>query len=219
MGRRGVGARLLPIVGEGHLAFRGAGVAEQGKVPARYQRMIVAADVLIRALANVGIIALVDEATGFQRDRASDALAKILEMFIAKELLPYVRMFPQAYYEQLFRLRGLEFPRDTVRRPQYFGHLTNDIIYRRLAPGILEELRRVTPRRPDGRLKHPFQRRLTEEIGHPKLRDLMTSVVTIMRLSNDYPDFIDKLDKIHPRYGETMKLALSAPEQDGGKGL
>jgi hypothetical protein len=220
-GMRSVGydARLLPMVAEVYLRFRDAALAEQGKPPARYERMILAADVLIRGLANVGIIALVDEATGFQRDRASDALAEILEKFIAKELQPYVRMFPQAYYEHLFRLRGLEFPRDTVKRPQYFGHLTNDIIYRRLAPGVLEELRRVTPRRPDGRRKHPFQRRLTDELGHPKLRDLLISVVTVMRLSTDYQDFIEKLDQIHPRYGETMKLALSPPEQDGGRGL
>ncbi len=40
---------------------------------------------MVRALAHVGIIALVDEATGYQRERASDALATILESFIAKE--------------------------------------------------------------------------------------------------------------------------------------
>lgn len=221
LGARSVGydARLLPMVAEVYLRFRDAELANNGKVPARYQRMIAAADILMRALANVGIIALVDEATGFQRDRASDALAKILEAFIAKELQPYVRMFPQAFYEQLFRLRGLDFPRDTVKRPQYFGHLTNDIIYRRLAPGILDELRRVTPRRPDGRLKHGFPRRLTEDFGHPKLRELLISTVTIMKLSSDYADFIDKLDQIHPRYNETIKLALPPPQNDDGKGL
>jgi hypothetical protein len=221
LGGKGVGydARLLPMVAEVYLRFRDEALKENGEVPARYERMLAAADLLVRALANVGIIALVDEATGFQRDRATDALATILEAFIAKELQPYVRTFPTDFYAQLFRLRGLEFPRDTVKRPQYFGHLTNDIVYRRLAPNVLAELRKVTPRRDDGRLKHAFFRRLTEDIGHPKLREHLASVVTMMKLSGDYNDFILKLDQIHPRYGETGLLALPPPPNDSGTGL
>ena len=60
---------------------------------------------------------------------------------------------------------------------------------------------------------------VTEEFGHPKLRELLISEVTIMRLSSDYEDFIDKLDQIHPRYNETMKLALPTPQKADGKGL
>jgi hypothetical protein len=105
-----------------------------------------------------------DEATGFQKDRAANALAEILEKFIAKELRPWVATFPNEYYEQLFRLRGLDFPRDSVKRPRYFGHLTNDIIYARLAPKVLEELKSATPRAPDGRvglaLRHDLRRAL-----------------------------------------------------------
>lgn len=209
-GGKGVGydARLLVQVAEVYLKLRDDLQRQKKEIPARYERMIAAADILMRALANVGIIGLVDEATGYQRYRAQDALAKILEEFIAKELRPYVRTFPVSFYENLFRLRGMEFPRDTVQRPRYFGHLTNDIIYARLAPGVLEELRNITPRREDGRLKHPFTRRLTEDIGHPKLREHLASIVTIMRLSGDYDDFMLKLDRIHPRYDKTIPLAL-----------
>ena len=79
-GGRGVGydARLLPQVAEVYLRFRDAMLRAHSDIPTRYERMIAAADILIRALANVGIIALVDEATGFQRTRAKDALARIL---------------------------------------------------------------------------------------------------------------------------------------------
>ena len=34
--------------------------------------------------------------------------------------------------------------------------------------------------------------------------DARTSVVTIMKLSRDYPDFEKKLDRIHPPFNETM---------------
>lgn len=164
-----------------------------------------------RGLTRLGIIGLVDEATGYQRQRAADALAKILEDFIAKELRPWVKTFPDKFYQELFRLRGLEYPRDTVSRPRYFGHLTNDIIYKRLAPGVLEELRKVTPKTPSGRRRGTYPQRLTEDVGHPKLREHLASVITAMELSDDYEDFITKLNKVRPRYGETIDMFPDEP--------
>jgi len=42
----------------------------------------------------------------------------------------------------MFRLRDLPFPPEKVNyRPSYFGYLTNDIVYRRLAPGVLTVLK------------------------------------------------------------------------------
>jgi len=217
-GSKGVGydARLLPQVAEVYLRFRDAVVTEKGKVPARYEHIVAAADILMRGLASVGIIALVDEATGFQRDRAKDALERILQEFIAKELRPWVHTFPAEFYEQLFRLRGLQYPKDSVKKPQYFGHLTNNIIYDRLAPGVRAELLRTTPRKPDGRLKHHLHRRLTEDLGHPRLREHLSSVITIMKLSSNYDDFGEKLNRIHQRYGNTYDLPF---DEDKGKGL
>jgi len=209
-GGKGVGydAALLPQVAEVYLKFRDSCLAAEGKIPKQYAHIVAAADVLVRGLANVGIIALVDEATGYQRDRARDALEKILQAFIAKELLPWVHTFPDEYYTCLFKLRGLEYPRDTVKKPQYFGHITNDIIYKRLAPAVLEELKKATPRDEKGRHKHQLHRRLTDDVGHPKLREHIASVVTVMKLANSYDHFISMLDRTHPRYGETAQLAL-----------
>ncbi len=217
-GSKGVGydALMLPQVAEVYLKFRDACLKAGGQVPQRYERMISAADLLMRGLANVGIIALVDEATGYQRERATDALARILEAFIAKELRPWVRTFPDEFYEHLFRLRGLSFPCDTVSKPKYFGHLTNDIIYKRLAPGVLDELKEMTPRDKKGRHTHQLFRRLTADVGHPKLREHLASVITVMKLSDCYDDFLAKLDRTHPRYGDTMLLPML---QDSGKGL
>lgn len=215
---RGVGydARLLPQVAEVYLKFRDEMLRQRREIPARYERMIAAADILVRGLANVGIIALVDEATGFQRDRAATALAEILEKFIAKELRPWVQTFPNEYYAQLFRLRGLEFPKDSVKRPQYFGHLTNDIIYARLAPKVLEELKNATPRTPEGRHKHHLHRRLTEDFAHPRLREHLAAVVTAMQLSDDYDDFLQKLDRVKPRFGETLQLPFDGERPKTG---
>jgi hypothetical protein len=203
----GYRAELLPDVCDIFADAERAGVLRKNQ-----QHIADACRLLSRGLTRVGIIGLVDEATGYQRERAADALAQILEKFIAKELQPWVKTFPQRFYDNMFRLRGLHFPKDTVKRPQYFGHLTNDVIYKRLAPGILDELRRVTPKLPSGRRKHPYTRRLTEEMGHPKLREHLEVVMALQTLSDSYDDFIHKLDRVKPRYGETIPLRLDGPE-------
>ena len=153
-------------------------------------------------------------ATPFQEFRARDALSRILEAFIAKELRAWIQTFPADFCEELFRLRGLDFPSESVKRPQYFGKLTNDIVYRRLAPGVLAKLKEVTPRNDSGRLKHKLFQRLTSNVGYPKLREHLGSVVAIMKLSEDWHDFMQKLDRLHPRYGDTIALPL-----DSGRGL
>jgi hypothetical protein len=195
----GYEATILHDICEAVLAAREAGVLQK-------QQMHIAkqAEILVRSFAKVGIIALVDEATGYQRERASTALAKILEAFISKDLQPWLHTFPDDFYEHLFRLRGLDYPPDTVKRPRYFGHLTNDIVYKRLAPGVLDELKKTTPKAPSGRPKHHLHRRLTPDLGHPKLREHMASIVTIMKLSDGYEDFKQKLDRLHPRFDETL---------------
>lgn len=198
----GYEATVLQEVCESILTARDKGLVltEQDK------RYAVHADMLMRGFARVGIIALVDEATGYQRDRAKDALAKILESFVAKELQPYMKTFPSDYYEQLFRLRGLSYPPEVANfRPQYFGKLTNDIIYKRIAPGLLRELKR---RNEGDEKKGKFFQRLTLDVGYQKLRDHLAAVVMAMKLSKDYPDFIGKLNQFYPRYGDNMMLDL-----------
>lgn len=205
----GYEATVLADICESVLAARKA-----NNLMKQQEHIATQCEILIRGFARVGIIALVDEVTGYQRDRASDALARILEAFIAKELRVWVQTFPADFYQELFRLRGLDFPTGSVKRPQYFGKLTNDIVYKRLAPGVLEKLKEVTERNDAGRPKHKLFQRLTSNIGYPKLREHLGSVVTIMKLSDGWKDFTQKLDRLHPRYGNTLSLPL-----DDGKGL
>lgn len=177
-----------------------------GELPLRQAQIGDQCEVLVRGFARVGIIALVDEATGYQKERARDALAQILEAFVAKELQPWVKTFPSDYYEQMFRLRGLPYPPEKAHyRPQYFGLLTNDIVYKRLAPGLLTELNTQAAK---DEKKGKLHQRLTSNVGHPKLREHLASVVTVMKLSKDYDDFTGKLDLVHPKYNEAMSLDL-----------
>jgi len=55
-------------------------------------------------LADVGMIALVDDVTRFQGIRARNVLAKTLESFIDNELQPWTKTFPKSFY--VFNERG-----------------------------------------------------------------------------------------------------------------
>lgn len=161
--------------------------------------------IIARAFQKLGVTGLIDEATGYQKLRSHDALSKLLEQYVEKEIQQWVKTFPDAFYEQLFRLRDLD-PGKNTNRPAYFGHLTNDIVYDRIAPKLREELKNTVPKGPTGRHKYQLFRHLTPDLGHPKLREHIASVVTIMRLSRDWDDFRSKLDSIHPKWSETIRF-------------
>jgi hypothetical protein len=144
----------------------------------------------------------VDEATGFQRDRARDALAQILEQFIAKELRPYTSTFPFEFYEQIFRLRGWPFNPENLKRPSVVAHWTNDFVYARLAPGVLEELRAKNPPI-DGRRKHKHFQWLTGNVGDPRLRTHLDGVWKLMRGSTSWEEFKGFLNRFYPRLSKT----------------
>jgi len=209
----GIKAEIIPSICDIYID-----ASKAGKLRSRQKQVAEQAMLLMRALAHVGIVALVDEATGYQKDRARDALAKILEAFVAKELQPYVSKFPASFYEEMFRLRQLPFDPESVKRPPYFGHLTNDIVYRRLAPGVWKELKSKVKRNHDGRPAHQLHRMLTPDVGDPRLKDLLTKVVTVMQLSERWGDFKIKLDRVAPAFDETMQLPFEI-EDDDGRGL
>lgn len=202
----GYNAELLPEICEIYLAARDAGALQP-----QQQHIARAAEVLVRGLARVGIIALVDEATGYQDIRTKNALEKILEDYVDRELQPYLKTFPDDFYKEMFRLKGKPYTADGLR-PRYFGVHTNDVVYRRLAPGVLDELKKVQERGSTGRGKHQLFQRLTQNIGYPKLREHLGSVVMLMKLSSDWDDFKEKLDQYHPlAEGSQVVLPMERP--------
>ena len=163
------------------------------------------ADILIRGLATVGIIALVDEVTGYQRMRSERALATILEKFIAKELQPWTRTFPYEFYKQIFRLKGWPGP-DGTKRPVIIAQYTNDIVYERLAPGVLKELQQRNPTRLTGGRRHRHHQWFTPDFGHPKLKEHLAAVTAFMRAAANWTVFQRNLNRAFPKLNETIPL-------------
>ena len=119
----GYRATLLPQVCEVYLAAREAGVlyASQLHIAERAEK-------LVRGLAAVGIIALVDEATGYQQVREKRALAAFLDRYLTDEMRAWTRTFPHEFYKEIYRLRG--WGDVTNGKPAVIGRDTNEIILR-----------------------------------------------------------------------------------------
>jgi hypothetical protein len=93
-------------------------------------------------------------------------------------------------------------------------------VWKRIAPGVLTELKRVIPKNAKGRRKATLSQALTRSIGYPKLREHLGAAVAYMTVSPDYPTFIKTLDAHRPRFHEQLEFPFEyRPEQDDGKGL
>jgi hypothetical protein len=211
-GQRTVGydAKLLPLVCEVYLKFRDDSLAKTGTVPRQYQHIIQHCDTLMRGLAQVGIIALVDEATGYQEARDRMALQAILDKFLRKEFAAWAKRFPDEFYQQIFRLRGWEWKGMKVNRPQVVAHYTNDLVWERLMPGILDQLRAKNPKNEKGNRKGKHHQLLTDDVGHPALAQHLFAVITLMRTENNWDDFKKRIDVALPRLGSNLKFTFMA---------
>ena len=198
----GYRAQLLPkVCWVYHEAFL------TGKLLPSQRHIAEACTTLLKALTNVAIDALVDEATGFQDIRAKNALIKLLEKYISKEALPWIKTFDEEFYKEMFRLHGYSYNSASVKRPMIFARRTEDI-YNRLSPGARKELQQLVKRGPSGRPTEKLFQHLTEYEGYKALTDLLHDAKIVMKLSNDARDYLRKLDRIHPRFDETIPLPL-----------
>lgn len=100
-------------------------------------RKAIAANVLISSLAKIGIIALIDEATGFQKERNPDALRILISQYIEESMRPWLKTFPDEFFFQLDRL--YKNKKTTPQsRPMYYGKFINKYIYDPIEHGYVK---------------------------------------------------------------------------------
>lgn len=170
-------------------------------------------EVLIRAFAKIGIVALVDEVTGYQEERDRDALHKLLEVYLSEEKLAWAKRFPDEFYKQIYRLKNWTWPPVGRAKPPLLGHITNDIVYDRLPTGVLSELRVRNPTLEETKRRqwrhHQF---LSAEIGQPDLRDHLLQVIAVMRVSKTWDAFKRNVDEAFPKSGSQIEMTLDKSE-------
>lgn len=193
----GMKAEFLPKICEIYLQARADGVLSKPQLPIARE-----CEIILTALAQIGIIALVDEASSYQEERAKDELQTLLKGYISEELRQWTKKFPNEFFKQVYRLHEWQYPnidKETMRaknHPQYVGQLINKYIYDRLPPGVKEELEKRNPTNEKGTRTHRHHQFLTEDIGDDNLQKQITQVVTLMRVSDDLESFKNLMDKL-----------------------
>jgi len=160
---------------------------------------------LLKGLTNYAIEDLVDQATGFDDLRKREAINRIIEKFVRVEAQPWVKMFDLDFYRQIYRLNGWTFDPEKTARPGVIGHWTNDI-YDRLAPGVRNELHARVKRNEKGKPTQKLSQYLTPEEGKPRLKELLEGVKALMKTSQEWKEFVLKMDIVYPRLNDTLML-------------
>ena len=205
----GYEATLLPRICEVILDAAKAGRLRQGASP-----MVDTADLLLRGFARVGIIALIDEATGYQSVRDKEALQEILNLYVGRELAKWAKRFPDEFYEQMFRLKGWHFDPKSSKRPMAMANITIDLVFDRIGPGITSELRhrREELLESTGKRTAKLHQAMTPDIGHPALQHHLSGLTFLGKsfADRDWGGFYAAVERVAPRYNRTLPLPFDA---------
>lgn len=167
------------------------------------------ADVIVRSVAKVGIVALIDEVTGYQQDvnRAKNELQLLLSKLLLSEQAKWIKTFPDEFFEMIFKMKRWDWTK-AAKKPQVIGHYINDFVYSRIAPVLLDELKRKNPVIEEtGNRRSKHHQWLTPDLGHPKLKEHLAGVMALGRASGyDWVTFLRMLDRSYPKFGHTMKI-------------
>lgn len=156
---------------------------------------------MLKAFSNEGILRLIDKALGYQYEAEEVEIQTILRLFISPDILEWQKTFHLGFYKEIFRLWGVPFIPETIRRkPPFIGMLTNELVYKNLPKGsfVLNKLKEKTPKTRGGNYKVRLFQSLTP-LGKEELRKILYSIETLANISDTKEQFRRHLQN---RYGQ-----------------
>ena len=144
------------------------------------------------SLLGVAIAALIDEATGYQYVRPENALRDLLKFYIQSDPRNWERQFTEDFYKEICRLRKWDYT--PKQRTSAFAHVTVDLVYKRIQPGLWEELKKTNP----NKTKYRYHQMLTDNIGNPHLQKHLISLIKLMQKCPTWNKFMYLVNAIHP---------------------
>lgn len=200
----GVDVTILPEICDVYIQAKNSGL--------KNKNLLKASDIaysLMKGFATVGIVALVDEATGYQDVRVKDALQEILKQYLLEDAKRYQVTFPVELYKQWFRLNNWEWKEQNAqKRPGVIGTWTNKYIYERIAPNILKELERKNPKNEKGYRDYKHFQFLTDEVGEPKLREFFGGLIALARATSSWRKYTELVERAYPKIGDQLDLFI-----------
>lgn len=204
---KGLPADLMIEICQGFVAALQASFDpnSETKMTDRQQQMAVKASIFLSACAKIGLEALIDEATGYQYERAEDALQVKLRAFIADELRAWEKTFPDELWAEFGRLTGWKGTLHS--RPKWWGKLVIEMIYDTLDPDVAAYVKNHKP--PAGVHWH---RQLTENIGARQLVSRCYEVIGMAKTCKDMRELRDKVGEHYGRYPVQFRMYLPSRE-------
>lgn len=136
------------------------------------QEIVKNANRFLLATSKIGVIALIDEATGFQYERNTYELQMKLNYFISGEAREWEKTFPDELWYEFGRLTN--WKGNIKKRPKYWGKLVNVLIYDCLDKDVAEYLRENKPPKYTGQKYFQW---LNEEYGIKELTQHIWQVI------------------------------------------
>lgn len=220
----GYEATVLTDICEAILRARRSGV----KMTERQQIVANQCEILLSSFAKIGIIALIDEATGYQNEREHFELQKILSAYIYEEILKWQLTFTDDFYREVYRLWGLPFiPKYIKNKPSFIGKLTTKYIYDLLPDGVVDKIKEKTGKTDKGNWKYKWHQSLTPEIGREHLKKQIIEVTTLMSISKSKSEFNELFERkynakpiqLELEFNEDINEVKSKSNDDFDKGI
>lgn len=169
----------------------------KGLLTKTQHNLAVKAQVLESAFAKVGVVALIDEATGYQQIRNPEALRLLVQQYVDEEMRQWDKEFPDSFYDEINRMYGNKALKQTKtgvvvqNRPQHIAGFTREYVYGPLEDGeVLRELDRVNPVVDQkGTRKARFHQHLKLGYGLEKLRRQRQEIQTLVSVSDNISQF------------------------------
>ena len=180
----------------------------------RDRHIVERAEVFTHGLALVGIIARIDEATGYQDFRREEELKEIFDKFLDNKARPWAKIFPLEFYSELYRLNGWVWKTSQDGKkpatPSVVGTYTNNFIYNRLIPGFPEELTaeldRLNPKNNVGNRQWNHHQWIEEHKALPYLQKHIHSIIAIMRGYSSMSSFERHIKRAFPMTGDQDEM-------------
>ena len=225
-GQRAVGydALLLPLVCKVYQDLRDSlmkkltkGDKKEGTaakhIYAKYEHIITRCDELSHGFSQRGILALVDDATGYQDDKVRQEIDRIIQAYVSPSLAPWVQKFPHSFFREAYRLLGWEYKTGQTKHSPYMGKFINKYVFDALPPGVLDELKARLPKNEHGNRRAKLWQLLTVDTGIPHLDRQLTADLTLMQISESKQQFEDHWDKL---FGKQPRLpGMYTPKELG----
>ncbi len=175
----------------------------------RQLEMAVKASVLLGSCARVGLDALVDEATGYQYERAQDALQIKLKAYLEDEMRKWEPTFPNELWVEFARLTN--WKGSVTKRPKYWGKLVMELVYEYLDRDVAKWLKENAPAPRHGQNYHQW---LSGQYGLKKLVEHFWTLIGVARTCGSMHELREKMAELNGR--RLTQLWLPLPRTSPG---